>query len=308
MISRLSVIVPVYYNSKSLPKLYSRLCDVELQLSTLSIELELIFIDDGSGDSSFNELLRIHELRPQTRLVKLSRNFGAVHASKYGMQFVTGSCFMILAADLQDPPELIIEMAQKWLDGSKFTICERASREDPILSKIFAYIFYWLLRNLVIHNYPRRGFDMALMDVSMLPFLRDSSKNLYTPLLAFWLGFKPNVIVYHRTKREHGKSRWTFSKKFNAFLDIMLGFSVKPIRLISLTGFVIALFSFMYGALITTSALLGTISVPGFATIAALVTFLLGLIIIMLGVIGEYLWRIFDEINKRPEVVADEIY
>jgi dolichol-phosphate mannosyltransferase len=279
-----------------------------LQLSTLSIELELIFIDDGSGDSSFNELLRIHELRPQTRLVKLSRNFGAVHASKYGMQFVTGSCFMILAADLQDPPELIIEMAQKWLDGSKFTICERASREDPILSKIFAYIFYWLLRNLVIHNYPRRGFDMALMDVSMLPFLRDSSKNLYTPLLAFWLGFKPNVIVYHRTKREHGKSRWTFSKKFNAFLDIMLGFSVKPIRLISLTGFVIALFSFMYGALITTSALLGTISVPGFATIAALVTFLLGLIIIMLGVIGEYLWRIFDEINKRPEVVADEIY
>lgn len=308
MTKKLSIIIPVYYNAQSLPKLYARISEIELQLSKILIELELIFVDDGSGDSSFKELIRIRELRSKTRLIKFSRNFGAVHASKYGMQFVTGDCFMILAADLQDPPELILEMANKWLNGSKFTICVRTTREDPFMSKLFASIFYWLLRKLVIPDYPKRGFDMALMDASLLPYLRDSSKNLYTPLLAYWLGFKPEIISYHRQKREYGKSRWTFSKKFNAFLDIMLGFSVKPIRLISLTGLVIALLSFVYGALITISAILGKISVPGFATIAALVTFLLGLIIIMLGVIGEYLWRIFDEINKRPEVVADEIY
>ena len=308
MTQTLSIIVPVYFNAPSLPKLYERLTAIEAQLAEMGMAMELIFVDDGSGDNSFQELLRIRELRPQTRLVKLARNFGAVRASKCGMRFVTGDCFTILAADLQDPPELILKMVDKWRAGAKFTICERISRDDPIVSKVHAAIFYWLLRKLVISDYPRRGYDMALMDASLLPYLRESSKNLYTPLLAYWLGFKPEVILYHRQKREHGKSRWTFSKKFNAFLDIMLGFSVRPIRLISATGAVIAFLSFLYGTMVVVSALMGKVPVPGFATIAALLTFLLGLIIVMLGMIGEYLWRIFDEINKRPEVVPDEIH
>ncbi|NEV75662.1 glycosyltransferase family 2 protein [Rhodopseudomonas sp. P1] len=308
MSETLSIVVPVYFNAGSLPPLFVRMQKVEEQLASIGMRLELIFVDDGSGDESLAELLRIKQQRPATKVVKLTRNFGAVHASKCGFQFVTGDCFMILAADLQDPPELIMQMVEKWRGGSKFTICERISRDDPALSKIYAAAFYWLLHRLVMSNYPDGGYDMALMDRAMLPHILNSSKNLYTPLLAYWLGFKPEVIRYHRAKREHGKSRWTFKKKFKAFLDVMLGFSVTPIRLISGFGVVVAIVSFLYGVSVVVNAILGNVPVAGFASLAALITFLQGLVIIMLGVIGEYLWRVFDEVNKRPEVVIDEVY
>jgi dolichol-phosphate mannosyltransferase len=308
MKKKLSIVVPVYFNAGSLPILFERLQEIESQLTSIDMELELIFVDDGSGDMSLAELFRIKNARPETKVVKLTRNFGAVHASKCGFKFVTGDCFMILAADLQDPPELIMQMVGKWQAGSKFTICERISREDPFLSKIYATLFYWLLHTLVMSDYPDGGYDMALMDKSLLPYILHSSKNLYTPLLAYWLGYKPEVIYYHRAKREHGKSRWTFRKKFKAFLDVMLGFSVTPIRLISAFGAVIATLSFAYGISVIINALLGNVPVAGFASLAALITFLLGLVIIMLGIIGEYLWRVFDEVNKRPEVIIDEVY
>jgi glycosyltransferase involved in cell wall biosynthesis len=308
MKKKLSIVIPVYFNAGSLPHLFKKLLGVEQQLALIEVELELIFVDDGSGDTSLDELLRIKKVRPDTKVIKLTRNFGAVHASKCGFQFVTGDCFMILAADIQDPPELIMQMVEKWRAGSKFTICERISREDPLISKIYAALFYWLLHKLVISDYPEGGYDMALMDKSLLPHIVNSSKNLYTPLLAYWLGYKPEIIHYHRAKREHGKSRWTFKKKFKAFLDVMLGFSVTPIRLISAFGTVIATLSFAYGSSVVINAFLGNIPVAGFASLAALITFLLGLVIVMLGIIGEYLWRVFDEVNKRPEVVIDEVY
>lgn len=308
MNKKLSIVVPVYFNEPSLSQLYERLCGIECQLAAIEIDMELIFVDDGSLDNSLEELLRIKTKRPATRVVKLTRNFGAVHAAKCGLQFVSGDCFMILAADLQDPPELIMQMVDKWLSGSKFTICERISREDPFISKVYATLYYWLLHRLVMKEYPEGGYDLALMDKSLLPFFVNSSKNQYTPLLAYWLGYKPEVIRYHRAKREHGKSRWTFMKKFKAFLDVMLGFSVTPIRMISAIGVIVAVLSFLYGISVVIHALLGQVPVAGFASLAALITFLLGLVIVMLGIIGEYLWRVFDESNKRPEVVIDEIY
>lgn len=308
MNNTLSIVVPVYFNAGSLPILFDRLTAIERQLNSMDMGLELIFVDDGSGDTSLDELLRIKKARQETKVVKLTRNFGAVHASKCGFQFVTGDCFMILAADLQDPPELIMQMVEKWRAGSKFTICERVSREDPLISKFFSAIFYWLLHRLVIGDYPEGGYDMALMDKSLLPHILNSSKNLYTPLLAYWLGYKPEIIHYHRAEREHGKSRWTFRKKFKAFLDVMLGFSVTPIRLISAFGVIVATLSFAYGVSVVINAFLGNVPVVGFASLVALITFLLGLVIIMLGIIGEYLWRVFDEVNKRPEVVIDEVY
>lgn len=308
MNKKLSIVVPVYYNEESLRPLFRQLNLLEGRLAEMRLDMELIFVDDGSGDESLQELLYLKQERPDTRIVKLSRNFGAVHASKCGFGFVTGDCFLILAADLQDPPELIDKMARRWQAGSKFTICVRVSRDDPFISKIYARLYYWILKRLVIPDYPSGGYDMALMDRSLLPHLLNSSKNLYTPLLAYWLGYKPEVIYYHRKKREHGSSRWTFRKKFNAFLDVMLGFSVTPIRLISLFGWVVSSVSFLYGTSVFINALLGNVPVKGFAALATLISFLLGLIIIMLGVIGEYLWRVFDEINKRPEVIIDEIY
>jgi glycosyltransferase involved in cell wall biosynthesis len=302
------VIIPVYYNAGSLPGLFDALRDVEVALGERRLRLQLVFVDDGSGDESFAELLKIKATRPATTVIKLTRNFGAVPAIRTGLRYVSGDAFAFLAADLQDPPGLVVEMADRWLAGSKFVIAERETRDDPALSKLFSRVYYYVLRKLVLPGYPAGGFDLALMDKAMLQPLRDSAKSAFLPLLAFWLGFKPTVLRYDRMPRLHGRSRWTLRKKFRAFLDVMLGFSVTPIRAISAVGVFVSLASFLYGAAVVAAALFGDIPVPGFSTLVALVTFLLGLIILMLGLIGEYLWRIFDESNRRPEAVVDEVH
>ena len=305
---KLSVIVPVYFNEGSLAPLFVELQTVEKKLLELEVELELIFVDDGSGDGSFGELVKIKSQRPATRLVKLSRNFGAVHSSKTGYQFVTGDGFLVIAADLQDPPELIIEMTRRWLAGSKFVMCVREKRSDPITSALFSKVYLWLLRSVVVPNYPEGGYDMALMDKAMLPHMQSGGKNINPNVFAFWLGFKPDVIPYERRRRIHGKSRWTFRKKLNLFLDTMLGFSIVPLRLISLTGLVVSGFSLAFVVFVVINGILGRYDVPGFATLASIISFLLGLVICMLGVIGEYVWRIFDEINRRPEAVIEDVF
>lgn len=304
----ISVVVPVYYNEGSLGPLLAELLQVEIRLKERDMRLELIFVDDGSGDNSFSELMKIKSVRPETKVIKLTRNFGAIHATKTGFRFVTGDCFMNLAADLQDPPDLILPVVEKWLQGSKFVLAVRSHRRDSFAAKIFARIYYILLRLFVVKDYPQGGFDLALMDKALLPYLNNSSKNINTPLFAYWLGFKPDVISYVRRERTHGKSRWSFWKRLKLFFDAILGFSIVPIRMISLIGLIVSMLSFGYGALILINTLIGKGAVPGFATIVALTSFLLGLVIVMLGVIGEYLWRIFDETNRRPEAVIDEVY
>ena len=306
----LSIVVPVYFNAGSLPQLFEELVKLESILLQREIGLELICVDDGSLDDSLKKLLEFKSRRNDTKVIKLTRNFGAVHCSKTGFKFVTGDAFMILAADLQDPPGLVVEMVDRWIAGAKFVICERITRDDPFLSKLYSKIYYLLLRALVIRDYPEGGYDMALMDKSLLPYLANSSKNLYTPLLAYWLGYQPEIIHYHRPARAkaHGRSMWTFGKKFHTFLDVMLGFSITPIRFISGVGAITAFISFSYGISVILHAVSVGVPVKGFPTIVSLITFLLGLIILMLGMIGEYLWRILEELNHRPETVIDQIF
>jgi glycosyltransferase involved in cell wall biosynthesis len=308
MNKKLSVVVPVYFNASSLLHLHRELLSVEQALIALGVSLELIFVDDGSRDDSFEKLLQIKEADNDVRIIKLTRNFGSVHAIKAGFKFVSGDCFTVLAADLQDPPELLVEMVKRWLGGSKFVICERASRVDPLSSRIYSKVYYKMLRLMVIKDFPKGGFDLALMDRDILPYMANSAKNSYWALLAYWLGYEADVIMYNRRERKHGKSRWTFSKKFKVFVDVMLGFSVTPIRAISGIGAIVSLFSFLYGTLVLVTSLLNGNPVAGFPTLVALITFLLGLIILMLGIIGEYLWRIFDETNMRPESVIEKVY
>jgi len=304
-VKKVSIVVPVYYNELSLPLLFTHLQDLEQKLNQKNVAVELIFVDDGSGDNSFMELLKIKQLRPETKLVKLTRNFGNVRAEKAGYRYVTGDCFCALAADLQDPPELIEQMVDYWLDGEKFVICTREKRVDPPLTTFFANLFYKLVRNFVIRDYPKGGFDLALMDKDILPYMINSGKNINTALYAFSLGYKPKTIQYKRQKREYGKSRWTFSKKFNYFIDSILGFSVIPIHIISWIGVILAFVSFGYGLFVIFEVLIKGTEVPGFASLFTLTAFLSGLMLIMLGIIGQYIWRIFDEILGMPESVVD---
>jgi len=306
---KVSVIVPVYYNAESLPLLFAELLKIEQSLHKDGLDLELIFVDDGSGDDSFAELIKIKQQREQTRIVKLARNFGAIRAAKAGAQFITGDSFVFLAADLQDPPELILEMVKHWQEGAKYVICVRNERDDPFSSKLFSAIYYYLLRLYIIPNFPPKGYDLALHDKVLLPYLlQQSGRTSYLQVFLFWLGFSPTVIHYNRQKRQHGRSRWNFAKRLTASLDVLLGFSVIPIRMVSLVGLLVSMVSFSYGGIVVIGAILGKSIVPGFATLAALLSFLLGLVIVMLGLIGEYIWRIFDEVNHRPESVIEAIY
>ena len=171
--------------------------------------------------------------------------------------------------------------------GSKFVIALRESRVDPPLTTLFAGIYHWLVRKMISKDYPKGGIDILLMDAALVPYIRGSSKNVNTELLAL-AGLQPATVPYERRKRHYGKSRWTFGKKLTYFIDSILGFSVLPIRIISLTGFIVSLLSFAYGAYIVISTSLGYREVAGFATLVALITFLLGVVIIILGIIGEY--------------------
>ena len=304
---RLSAVVPVFYNELSLRPLFEALLGVEAELAARDVDLELIFVDDGSRDGSWAMLRQLKRERPATKLIKLTRNFGAVHASKSGLRLVTGDCFLLLAADLQDPPALILEMVDRWLRGAKFVVCVRQARFDSPASRFLSSIFYWLVRLLVVKDYPRGGYDLALMTREFLPYLLESAKNVNTALFAYWLGFQPETILYTRQKRQHGKSGWTLRKRVTFFLDSLLGFSIVPIRAVSFFGALVSIASFTYGLVIAVNALRGAREVPGFATLTVVLSFLLGVVIMMLGMIGEYLWRIYDEVSRKPEVVIEEI-
>jgi dolichol-phosphate mannosyltransferase len=304
----LSLIFPVYFNEGSLPELFEALSKFEENLEAHNTQLELIFIDDGSKDNSFQRLLDFKKIRPATKLIKLTRNFGAVAATKTGFKYVTGDCFAIVAADLQDPIEKVLEMHLKWMEGAKYVVCRRLSRNDPIVSRLFSGLYYYTVRVLIASDYPSGGFDLMLMDKAMLPYIRDSSKNINTHLYAHWLGFSPTILEYHRPERSHGKSRWTFIKKFKLAIDTITGFSVAPIRIVSAFGFLIAIVSFIFGITIILGSVFGEGSVAGFTTIVTLISFFGGMTLFMLGILGEYLWRIFDNSSTKPESVIDETF
>jgi polyisoprenyl-phosphate glycosyltransferase len=303
-----SVVVPVYFNEQSLPHLFSDLAPFEESLRERGLTLELIFVNDGSGDQSLTRLLDIKRQRPATKVISLARNFGAVAASKTGFRFVSGDAFTIIAADLQDPVEQLLLMVDRWLAGAKFVVSVRRSRGDPPATKLFAEIYYRILNWLVVRDYPKGGFDLMLMDKVMLPHMVGSGKNTNPNMYAYWLGFKPVILHYDRLERKYGRSRWTFRKKFNFFIDTISGFSVAPVRIMSGFGLIVAALSFLYGINIIIGALLGRVDVQGFATTVALVSFFSGIILVMLGVLGEYLWRIFDAVNHKPESVIDETF
>ena len=303
----LSIVVPVYYNQDSLIPLADELARVEQELAERKMGLQLIFVNDASGDASLDRLREIQRRRPGTVVVNHLANRGSMAAIKSGFAHVTGDCFTFLAADLQDPPGLLPEMVDAWLAGSRFVVRTRASREDPPLTKFFAWLNYRIVRALVLKDFPVGGFDMAIMDRVFLPHMLRCGHNKNLSLFAWSLGVPPKLLTYHREQRPFGKSRWTFRKKVNYFIDSTVGFSVKPMRLMTLLGFGLAFVCFLYVAFIIVAKALGIIPVPGYATIVSLVGFFQGCGFIMMGVLGEYVWRIYTEINQSPEAIAEVV-
>jgi glycosyltransferase involved in cell wall biosynthesis len=305
--SVVSIVIPVFNNAESLPFLFEKLHSLNVKLQELEVRIELIFVDDGSIDNSVDILRDFQHKTSHVKIVKLVKNYGAVNASRTGLKHVSGQAFSILAADLQDPPEIIFEMCKEWKNGSKFVVCERVSRADPFVSRIFSRLHYFIFRKFVFSSYPKGGFDIALMDKSMLATIISSVKSGSAPLLAFSLGYPPMILKYDRPARIHGKSSWTFSKKFNFFLDLIFSYSNRPLRLISGLGVLVSFSSFIFAAVVVFNAAFNNISVPGFAALAVLTSFLVGLILLMLGIIGEYIWRIYEQVNNRPSTMIEYV-
>jgi dolichol-phosphate mannosyltransferase len=304
----LSIVVPVYFNESSLSSLESALAELESGLCAKGIGLELIFVNDGSLDRSLEILGEMQARRPATVVLNHLANRGSMSAIKTGLTRVTGDCFTYLAADLQDPPDLLVEMVEHWKAGDRFVVRTRSSRTDPPLSKFFAWLNYRLVRLLVMPTYPIGGFDMAVMDKVFLPHLLRCGYNKNLAMFAWSLGIPARIMSYHRREREHGKSMWTFRKKVNYFIDSSIGFSVRPMRLASTLGFIIAVACFLYVIVVVAGKLLGWIDVPGFTALAAMLGFLNGCAFVFLGLLGEYTWRIYQEMDSHADAVIEEIF
>lgn len=303
-----SIVVPVYYNEVNLPDTVPQL--LKLRESLPGYRLELVFVDDGSGDGSLRRLRAFQAEHPESiRIVKLARNFGSMAAIQAGLLTATGDCVGMIAADLQDPPELFLEMIAHWERGTKSVFAVRTDREEGLLQRLFANSYYALLRRFALPGYPAGGFDFFLVDRQVLADVnRIREKNTNIMSLIFWLGYRPVLIPYVRRARTKGKSRWTLAKKVKLFIDSFVAFSYVPVRLVSAFGLIMALGAFAYAALVVYLWAVKGIPVKGYAPTVILIALIGGIQMLMLGILGEYLWRALDESRGRPLFVVDEIY
>lgn len=305
--NRLSIIIPVYFNELNIPFLYDEL--KEKILSNANFEAEIILVDDGSKDSSYKELLKLREKDERFKIVKLSRNFGSHTAILAGFAHATGDCMTMVAADLQEPLEIIHEMYEKWERGSKVVIAVRKDREDGALQKLFSNTYYSLMRKYAISNMPPGGFDCFLIDKKVAKVLTGiNEKNSSIVGQVLWTGFEPEMIYYVRKKREIGKSKWTLSKKVKLFIDSFMAFSYVPIRFISALGIFISIVGFILAIFLILNKMIYNVPVQGWTTMMITVLILSGIQMLTLGVIGEYLWRNFDETRKRPLYIVERTH
>lgn len=294
---KLSFVIPVFRNEGSITPTYQKLYDL---VQSLQLEYELIFVNDGSDDNSINELITLHEKDANVKVLSFSRNFGQVPAMIAGWKEVTGDAVVTMSADLQEPIELIAEMIAKWKSGNEIVICHRNDREDSFIANNASLVFYKLMK-YVNPKMPKGGFDFLLIDRKALDVLNQiDERNRFFQGDILWLGFNVAFIPYNRLKRTIGKSQWTLSKKLKYFLDGLLNTSYMPIRVMSLMGIVFSLLGFIYAIVIAYNRLMHNTPFDGWAPIMILILIIGGLIMLMLGIIGEYVWRTYDETRKRP--------
>lgn len=303
---KISVVVPVYYNEPSLPELHRQFCAIASKFDDL--EFEYIFVDDGSGDNSFQVLQSIAAQDPRVKVIKLVRNFGSNLAILAGFTHAQGDCSIVITADLQDPPELIVDLIERWRAGSEVVLAVRAKRHDPVIARLWAGFFNRLYKRFVFPNFPADGFDLFLASRRVIDLLvKHAGPNLYLFGLLLWTGYKFDTITYTRRERPFGKSRWTFNKKVKYFMDAFVGFSYLPLRLTSIVGILLALLGFGYAAFIIVARIIMGFPIEGWASLMVVLLLVTGAQLAMLGILGEYLWRNLDETRRRPLFLVDQI-
>jgi dolichol-phosphate mannosyltransferase len=299
---KISFVIPVYQNQGSLFLTAEKIITLfKTQLKKYAYEI--IFIDDGSTDFSLKELLNIRKKNRHVKVITFTRNFGQMAAILAGFKEAKGNAIVNISADLQDPVVLIPAMVDKWKNGSEIVACSRQDRDESLSRKIVSKFAYKLIKQS-IPLMPPGGFDYFLMDKKVLgTFNSSDTRHRYFQGELLWSGYKVSFIPYTREKRKIGKSQYNFSRKLKVFFDAILDGSYWPIRLMSSLGALIFLMGIVYSILISITWANGGTPFKGWAPLMIVLLLSTGLIMLMLGVVGEYIWRISEEVKKRPYYV-----
>jgi dolichol-phosphate mannosyltransferase len=302
---KISVIIPCYNEEEVLPKLFARLGVVA---GTWNTDYEIICVNDGSHDRTWEILKAQNQKDPRWLGLCFARNFGHQTAVSAGLHFATGDCTVIIDADLQDPPEEISRLLDKWREGYEVVFATRKKRQDPLLKRILAWGFYRLLQKMTPLPMARDAGDFCLLDKKVVAVMNSlPERSRYLRGLRTWCGFRQTSVEFDRHERAAGVPQYTFKKSFKLAMDGLFSFSAAPLRLATYLGLWVSGFAF-FGVLFTLAqklfssefAKIGLAPGAGFPTIVISVLFLGGVQLICLGILGEYIGRIYEEVKGRP--------
>lgn len=300
----LSIVTPAFNEAENLPVLYERLSSV---LAGLKLEWEWVIVDDHSVDATFSVIGELAAKDPRVRGYRFARNSGSHAALECGIHAARGACAAVLAADLQDPPECIGALMEKWKAGAKVVWAVRESREgETAMTTGFSRIYYWIMRNLAgMKDLPPTGADFMLVDRVVLDAVKQfPERNVSVTGLITWLGFRQDSVPYTKQARLHGRSGWNLQKKLKLVADSITSFSYFPIRAMSYCGLAAALLGFLYAIVVIVNRLLGE-PAAGWSSLMVVILVMGGLQMVMMGVLGEYVWRGLDEARRRPPYIIE---
>lgn len=300
-----SVVIPCYNEEAGIGELYRRLSEV---VSKLALNAEFIFIDDRSKDQTWQRLQELRGKDSRVKLLRFSRNFGHQMALTAGLDRAKGDVVLIIDADLQDPPELLEGMVEKWKEGFDVIYGKRLKREgEPILKKVFAYLFYRFMARVTGIEIPTDTGDFRLLDRKAAEGLRQlRERHRFVRGMVSWVGFRQTPIYYERDPRYAGETNYPFKKSLKLAVDAITSFSYAPLRMATWLGLGISGFAFFYILIVLYLKFLG-INFSGYTSIMASILLLGGVQLIVLGAIGEYVGRVFEQGQNRPLYLLDEI-
>jgi dolichol-phosphate mannosyltransferase len=302
---RYSIVIPVYNEEEVIEHTYHRLNHV---MKAINEPYELIFINDGSRDQTYEKLERIEQIDPNVRVLDFSRNFGHQIAITAGMDHALGQAIVVIDADLQDPPELIHDMIAKWKEGYDVVYAKRVSRNgETWFKKASASLFYRILHRLSDVDIPIDTGDFRLIDRQVADQLKEiREKNRFVRGLVSWVGFRQTAVEYERDERLYGETKYPLKKMIKLSVDGMTSFSIKPLKITSYLGVLSSIAGFLYMIYVLYLRVFTANTVTGWASAIIIQLFFSGITLIMLGIIGEYVGRIHDESKNRPIYIIRE--
>lgn len=299
-----SIVVPVYRNAESIGELIGALAEVQRSVHTqFGIDMEAVFVVDGSPDNSLSILEKLLPSAPfSSQILAHARNFGSFSAIRTGLAAATGEYLGMIAADLQEPPELLVAFLERLVDNSSdIVVGVRESREDPMLTQMSSGLFWKIYRSLVIREIPEGGVDLFACTRQVkdqLLALGESHTSLIG--LVYWIGFRRSEVSYTRKARKYGRSAWTLRKKLDYLLDSVFAFTDLPIRILTILGLAGTLLASVWGFLVLIARVFGNIPVSGYAATVLTIVFFGGLNTLGIGLVGHYAWRTYENTKQRP--------